>query len=81
LGADYAVPHRYVLAILDIQNADSPDTRSFLRRAHAEDAVVRVPDGAPRSAVITVDDGGARRVYLSPISSLTLRERNAAAWR
>ena len=76
LGAEWAVPHRHVLAILDLRTADSPDTRAFLRRAREQNALVAVPEGAPRSAVIAVDEAGARRVYLSPISAATLKRRN-----
>ena len=76
LGAEWAVPHRHVLAIVDLHTADSPDTREFLRRAREQNAVVIVPEGAPRSAVIAVDEAGARHVYLSPISATTLKERN-----
>ena len=76
LGAEWAIPRRHVLAILDLRTADSPDTRAFLRRAREQGAVMAVPGGAPRSAVIAVDEAGARRVYLSPISAATLKRRN-----
>jgi len=76
LGAKWTVPCRHVLAILDLRTADSPDTRAFLRRACEQNALVTVPEGAPRSAVIAVDEAGARRVYLSPISAATLKHRN-----
>ena len=79
LGAEWVVPHRHVLAIVDLRTADSPDTREFLRRAREQNAVVTVPEGAPRSAVIAVDEAGSRRVYLSPISAATLKGRNLFA--
>ena len=75
LGAERAVPRRHVLAILDLRTADSPDTRMLLRRAREQNALIAVPEGAPRSAVIAVDGAGARRVYLSPISAATLTQR------
>ncbi len=81
LGAECAVPHRHILAILDLHTADSPDTRALLHRARAIGAVTTVPEGAPRSAVITVNEAGTQHIYLSPISSATLRERNLCAWR
>lgn len=81
LGADWVVPHRHVLAIIDLSTADNPDTRAFLRLARQQKAVIAVPEGEPRSAVIAVDDAGARRVYLSPISAATLRERNLLTWK
>jgi len=79
LGAEWVVPHRHVLAILDLHTADSPDTRAFLRCAHEQGAVITVPEGAARSAVITLDEAGSRCVYLSPISAATLKQRNLSA--
>lgn len=78
LGADCVVPGRHVLMILDLTAADSADTRAFLRQAGEQQSVITVPEGPPRSAVITVDDAGVRRVYLSPISSVTLKDRGLA---
>lgn len=79
LGAEWVVPHRHVLAILDLSTADSPDTRAFLRYAHQQGEVITVPEGEPRSVVIAVGEAGARRVYLSPISAATLKQRNLSA--
>ena len=79
LGAEWVVPCRYVLAILNLRTADSPDTRDFLRRFRELNTLISVPEGAPRSAVIAVDDKGVRRVYLSPISAATLKQRNLFA--
>jgi len=76
LGAEWVVPHRHVLAILDLGTADSQDTRGFLGRAREQGAVITVPEGEPRSAVVAVDEAGIRRVYLSPISAATLKTRN-----
>ena len=79
LGSKWVVPHRHVLAIVDLRTADNPDTRAFLRRARERDALVTVPEGAPRSAVIAANEAGAGRVYLSPISAATLKRRNLLA--
>ena len=76
LGAEWVVPYRQVLAILDLHTADSPDTREFLRRAREQNAVITVPEDAPRSAVIVMDEAGTQRVYLSPVSSVTLKQRS-----
>ena len=79
LGGEWGAPHRHVLAIVDLHTADSPDTRAFLRRAREQNVLVVVPEGEPRSAVITVDDAGMRRVYLSPISAMALKGRGDSA--
>ena len=75
LGADWTVPQRHVLAILDLQTTDSAATQAFLRRARAQGHLITVPEGESKSAVIAVDDRGIERVYLSPIASATLRGR------
>ena len=72
LGADWFVPQRELLAILNVETAIGADTQVFLQRARAEGRVVSVPDGPPKSLVVTVDAKGCPRVYLSPISSATL---------
>jgi hypothetical protein len=76
LGADRVVPRRHVLAILDVRSLKSADTDNFFQRADAQDAVETVPEGPPRSLVIAVNDAGTRRIYLSPISPLTLARRD-----
>ena len=81
LGAEWVIPHRHVLAIVDLHTADSPDTHAYLRRAREQGALVTVPEGAPRSAVIAVDEAGIGCVYLSPISAVTLKQRSPLAAR
>ena len=77
LGSDCVVPDRNVIAILDVDNVQTADTRAFLERAQAEGTVVTVPDGPAKSAVVTMGGDGVQRVYLSPISTATLRGRSA----
>ncbi len=78
LGGDQAVWARHVLTILPVETARSADTRAFLYRARTEGNVIPVGTDPPKSAVVTVDDHGVRRVYLSPISPATLRLRSQA---
>ncbi len=78
LGDSCMVFHRHILAILDLRTAEGAGTRAFFERARAQHTLVTVPEGAPRSAVITVDDAGTCRVYLSPISALALKGRRLA---
>ncbi len=78
LGDDQAVWARHVLAILAVDTVRNADTRAFLQRARTEGHVVPVGVDPPKSAVVTIDDQGVRRVYLSPISPATLRLRSAS---
>lgn len=71
VGADVVVSLKQMVAILDlksIQGAES--TREFLSQAYGRKQVIDVAGGDAKSLVLT-DDG----IYLSPISSLTLKKR------
>lgn len=65
LGSNVAIFTKVIIAIFDIDTVKFPKW---------EDAVVRVGDDPPRSLIYT-DYDGKRKVYLSPISSGTLRKR------
>ncbi|MBX6395567.1 MAG: DUF370 domain-containing protein [Alicyclobacillaceae bacterium] len=71
LGGDIMVPAKEVIAILDAKMTEvCDDTRNFLHLADEDGFVVRIEPGEGKSLVITT-----RKVYISPISSLTLKKR------
>ena len=70
LGADVVVPLKEVIAIFDIKDANSPVNRSFLQTMREEGMTFDVSEGNPKSFVLT-----DKKVYLSAISSLTLKKR------
>lgn len=71
VGADVVVSLKRVVAIMDLRSSrEAEATREFLTLAHSEKRVVDVALGIAKSLVVT--DGP---VYLSPISSLTLKKR------
>ncbi len=71
LGGDVVVPLRDVVAIFDQElAAQSPAADEFLQTAKDEGLLVDVSAGHPKSFVLAAD-----RVYLSQISSLTLKKR------
>lgn len=70
VGGDTMVERRRLIAILDAHIRDAPATREFLATARRHPGVEDVSEGDPKSIVIT-----DHRVYLSPISPLTLRRR------
>ncbi|MGI6157236.1 MAG: extracellular matrix regulator RemB [Saccharofermentanales bacterium] len=73
IGADVSIPAHWIIGIFDLDHVTSADdTVSFL--AHAEEAQRldwMTPD-VPRSLVVTID-----RVYLSPVTAATLKDRAA----
>lgn len=71
LGADVVVSLKQVVAILDLRTAGAAEpTREFLQLLRSEKQVYDISEGEPKSLVLT-----DREVYLSPISSLTLKKR------
>lgn len=72
LGGDIVIRSRDVVAILDQNSHDSSTiTREFLS-AQEEDGVIPISEEQVKSVVVTMDN----KVYLSPISSLTLKRRS-----
>ncbi len=71
LGADVVVPFAEVIAILNVETGTGWRSRNeFLHLAMGTGKVVDISESTPKSYVIT-----ERAVYLSPISSLTLKKR------
>ncbi len=70
LGGEVVIPIRSIVAIMDLEAKDnSESTNEFLSVADDEGFVVHLSE-SPNSFVVTSD-----KVYLSPISALTLRKR------
>lgn len=76
LGQDYILRTRDILGIFDIDTTSvSKHTRRFLRTAETEGAVVALGGDIPKSFILA--DFPADTVYISPISSATLKKRCA----
>ncbi|MGB8955010.1 MAG: extracellular matrix/biofilm biosynthesis regulator RemA family protein [Tumebacillaceae bacterium] len=71
LGGDVMVQSKEVIAIFDLKMKYSSDsTKEFLDVADEEGFVVIIDQNESKSFVVTT-----RKVYYSPISSLTLKKR------
>lgn len=71
LGADVVVSLKKVVAILDLRTAGTAEsTREFLQLSRSEHRTYDISQGDPKSLVLTDQE-----IYLSPISSLTLKKR------
>lgn len=70
LGADVVVPLRDVITITDFKSGKSSINKEFLERMKDEKKVIDVSEKNPKSFIIT-----KKMVYLSAISSLTLKKR------
>lgn len=76
LGQSVVVPQNDILGIFDLDNTSySFRTRKFLERAEKEGRAVSVTDDLPKSFVLCQGKDGKSIVYLSQLSSSTLRGR------
>jgi hypothetical protein len=70
LGADTVVPLADVIAITDLKTVRSGINRDFLNKMREKNLIIDVSSDHPKSFIITREN-----VYLSAISSLTLKKR------
>lgn len=72
VGSEAMVPLKEIVAIIDYRSTQlSPATREYLEVSRTEKRIIDLSSGSPKSVVITTN-----QVYLSPISSLTLKKRS-----
>ncbi len=75
IGGDVVIPMRNVIAILDIESTTlSKDTKEFLKIAEEEGFIDAISNDLPKTFIITETEKKSR-IYLSPISSVTLQKR------
>ncbi|WP_096186095.1 extracellular matrix regulator RemB [Evansella halocellulosilytica] len=71
LGGDMVLSSKKIIAILDHHSKGlSQDNQDFLQEHEKSDKTIAISDDKPKSVIITDD-----YVYLSPISSHTLKRR------
>lgn len=76
LGGDVVIPVKNIIAIFDIDATTvSKDTKEFLAVAEEEGFIEAVSDEIPKSFIITENEKKSK-IYLSPISSMTLQKRS-----
>lgn len=75
LGQDTVVRTRDIVGIFDIENTSlARSTRGYLAQAEKKGLVVNVSYEMPKSFVVC-EVNGKQRVYISQISSSTLKKR------
>lgn len=75
IGGDIVIPVKIIIAILDIETTTvSKDTKDFLKVAEEEGFISTISSDLPKSFIITETDKKSK-IYLSPISSVTLQKR------
>lgn len=75
IGGDVVVPYKNIIAIFDIDcTTISKDSKQFLKVAEEEGFIEAITVDLPKSFIITEMDGKSK-IFLSPISSITLHKR------
>lgn len=76
LGQDTLVKTKEIIGIFDLDNTTvAKGTRKFLEKAEKAGQVVTVADDLPKTFVLCGKSRRDRKVYLSQISTSTLRKR------
>lgn len=70
LGSDTVIPLKNVIAINDLKAIKSTVNNEFLKMMEEEKMIVDISENNPKSFIVT-----DKIVYLSAISSLTLKKR------
>ena len=76
LGGDTVIKEKDIIAIMDMDTSSvSKLTREYLKNAEKSNEVINVSfEDLPKSYVVCRENG-KRKVYISPISSVTLLKR------
>jgi extracellular matrix regulatory protein B len=75
IGGDVVIPIKNIISIMDIETTTvSKDTKEFLTIAEEEGFIQSISTDLPKSFIITETDKKSK-IYLSPISSVTLLKR------
>lgn len=76
IGGDVVIPMKNIIAIMDMDTTTiSKDTKEFLKIAEEEGFIESISMDLPKSYVITEYEKKSK-IYLSPISSVTLLKRS-----
>ena len=79
IGQSVLIPVSHIVGIFDLDNTtSSPRTREFLNRGEKEGKVHSVsPEELPKSFLVCTEEGGTKKIYLSPLATSTLLRRLA----
>jgi hypothetical protein len=72
IGGEYTISDRMIIGIFDMESISprQTDMLRFLSESEKAEKVEYVSEEIPRSVIVTMD-----RIYISPISTVTLRKR------
>ena len=77
LGQDTVVPKSEVIGIFDLESTTvSKKTRKFLEISEKKGEVINVSYELPKSFILCCDKNKKRKLYISQLSSTTLKKRS-----
>lgn len=77
IGADVSIPAHWIIGIFDLDRlAPTGTVAEFMKEAEKDNRLDWMNKDVPRSLILTLD-----RVFLSPVSTATLRQRLAGQGR
>lgn len=74
IGGDIVIRTKEIISINDIDTTSSDATKEFLDIAKEEGFIEDISGGEPKSFII-INKDNQQKIYLSPISSLTIKKR------
>lgn len=75
IGGDVVIPTSSIIAIFDMDTTTmSKDSKEFIKIAEEEGFISTIIDELPKSFIVT-EINKKSKIYLSPISSVTLLKR------
>ena len=75
IGGDVVIPTSSIIAIFDMDTTTiSKDSKEFIKIAEEEGFILTIMEELPKSFIIT-EINKKSKIYLSPISSVTLLKR------
>lgn len=76
LGQTTVIPHEEVIGIFDLDNTSSSiRTRKTLEQAEQRGQITNLSEDLPKSFILCQAPQGQQRIYLSQLSTATLRSR------
>lgn len=77
LGNNYVIPAREIVAIINIENSLSNDLEDIIDNARLDKILVNISELGKEKTLLITD----KKVYLSPISSITLYRRSLSHYK
>ncbi|MFR1518186.1 MAG: extracellular matrix regulator RemB [Clostridia bacterium] len=79
IGDNVSIPEKDIIGIFDIDKTTTTgETRSFLSHSEQSGTSITISEEMPKSFIVVSDQNSRKKqkIYISPISASTLKERS-----